>query len=112
MTHAPALVEALARHLCVADGKSPDAMVPYEEGGGVCMRRYQPEDGPKFWPEMPLWRWRYAGLATTALDIVVPMIRGEALEKAAAVAEDYNRLRNQQAAVDIAAAIRALKEAR
>lgn len=76
MTHDPEIVEALARHLCRRDGKLPDAIIAYEEGCGITMRRDQPE-GYQRWPEMPLWRFRYEGPAVAILDLVEPMIRGE-----------------------------------
>lgn len=74
-THAPTLIEALARHLCRADGKLPDHPVAYEEGDGIWMLRDQP-DGPPVWPEMPLWRFWYEAAAVAALDVVVPLITG------------------------------------
>lgn len=59
-THAPTLIEALARHLCRADGKLPDHPVAYEEGDGIWMLRDQP-------------RWT-AGLARDAA--VAVLVRG------------------------------------
>jgi hypothetical protein len=76
MTHDPAIVEALARYLCRADGKLPDHMIAYEEGCGIWMRRDQPEAGPPIWPEMPLWRWGYEGRAVGILNVVTPMLKG------------------------------------
>lgn len=69
MTPTPQAIENAARALCEWDGFNPDDMVPYEQGAENKLLRSQPKDGPKIWPEMPYWKFRYAAQAERILSI-------------------------------------------